>query len=816
MSNFGHEKIRCQGYRIRLVLHDLNDFRKKSFLFVRFKYDRVVKNIIYKIWCFFYKDLCSSPNQLILSSAGFHIPAHESSFIVQPNELVDVHIDRREISSAVAPTDILENSEVAEITNLPETMVESVGVTLRRMREDAPTVEAKCRSMQVAAIVDGKSLTSDESTGRSDNDAPEANNDAVARTASKCVAFVSRDVPIVPPTQFSSTIKDKTATLNSLYRSQQSLTKDDPLSSTDVEITAEKSSVVAKRARTSSSSSEDSDSSSSDSDLDESVDRRVGEIKAGTVTASTPVISSSHTAPHEEVEVEVSTDSSNHAINNTEVNIPVVNDSEMVEDSEGLPPAADCPATSSTNPRKRRRRRRRGAKKIQPEDTESRVTFAAEPDQHWGRNWRTSTLSHAQIDKMKRTPSVAINWNTRPANRRFVFDEDGAIKSRDDEHDDSSSAVGNPSVTDSSRQSASEPVSVPPVPAGRTVEVRDRIDNGSMLRPQYLERGNREVHSSTSLTMVPRGVRMQPRTRIAAPRRHEANNSNVENCVNVSSANPEPNSSIVNRKPVDRVRESSVDSHSSSIQQKATVSLSTHVVATNGTSQPIEHLSNCSIDQLCERVMAGQREPLVIVRSQLSTPSGDQSRHSSSRASLTNGQSEIGGGAYSATRQHCLSVDSISNCNVVNQVGQNRRLQKQRVRAGSSPSHLEGDEESDEPLPTQRVPTVKNDQFYGQFPVLSKPPRVNDIIAFKRLELSADYTPNVSEYREARVLEPGSTGPDGPLVRLQLLDAPVVVPRRGRFELEDPEGDEVVDLCEESGLDEVEWRLLIEPRLMFP
>ncbi|KAF0305034.1 Sulfhydryl oxidase 1 [Amphibalanus amphitrite] len=150
----------------------------------------------------------------------------------------------------------------------------------------------------------------------------------------------------------------------------------------------------------------------------------------------------------------------------------------------------------------------------------------------------------------------------------------------------------------------------------------------------------------------------------------------------------------------------------------------------------------------------------------------------------------------SSAQRGDASVDSITNCNVVNAVGQNRRLEKQRAR-GLPPG---GDKEN-------RAPAggVKDEGFYAQFPLMKEVAHKGDLIAFKCWDMAADYSPFVSEYREATVMETGDGGQYRPRGR-----------RRGRFEITSPDDDEVVDLEEESGIEERCWSELIQPRLLHP
>ena len=83
-------------------------------------------------------------------------------------------------------------------------------------------------------------------------------------------------------------------------------------------------------------------------------------------------------------------------------------------------------------------------------------------------------------------------------------------------------------------------------------------------------------------------------------------------------------------------------------------------------------------------------------------------------------------------------------------------------------------------------------------------PRVGDIIAFKVLEIGENYTPQISEYKEGKVVECDGTN----FVTFELIKN-VKTKKMGKFEIEEnPEADDKVQTFN--------WCDLVEPRLLFP
>jgi len=116
--------------------------------------------------------------------------------------------------------------------------------------------------------------------------------------------------------------------------------------------------------------------------------------------------------------------------------------------------------------------------------------------------------------------------------------------------------------------------------------------------------------------------------------------------------------------------------------------------------------------------------------------------------------------------------------------------------------------------PPESVP-VEEESSVSEFnpntyPLCVGPPRKGDIVAYKVLELSANYNPEVSDYRRGRITE---IKPNGELA-IEIIGNPISKKcYGGKFEIiEDDEGSEEEFETEAS----YHWNELIEPRLIFP
>ena len=97
------------------------------------------------------------------------------------------------------------------------------------------------------------------------------------------------------------------------------------------------------------------------------------------------------------------------------------------------------------------------------------------------------------------------------------------------------------------------------------------------------------------------------------------------------------------------------------------------------------------------------------------------------------------------------------------------------------------------------VNSAVKEKDYSSFPPLSAVPGVGAVVAFKVMELSADYTPGVSAYKEGKVL-----AVEGQKLSIELVAG--IIRRSGRFELGE---EEVVEKNVEHNM-----RDLIEPVLV--
>ncbi|XP_033826965.1 coilin [Periophthalmus magnuspinnatus] len=102
---------------------------------------------------------------------------------------------------------------------------------------------------------------------------------------------------------------------------------------------------------------------------------------------------------------------------------------------------------------------------------------------------------------------------------------------------------------------------------------------------------------------------------------------------------------------------------------------------------------------------------------------------------------------------------------------------------------------------------------YSSMPLLAAPPQVGQKIAFKLLELTENYTPEVSDYKEAKIL---SFDPNTKQIELELLTSFQAPVEPGKFDLvyQNPDGSERVEYAVDRGsLVTERWDSLLEPRL---
>ncbi|XP_073350630.1 coilin [Pagrus major] len=103
---------------------------------------------------------------------------------------------------------------------------------------------------------------------------------------------------------------------------------------------------------------------------------------------------------------------------------------------------------------------------------------------------------------------------------------------------------------------------------------------------------------------------------------------------------------------------------------------------------------------------------------------------------------------------------------------------------------------------------------YSSMPLLAAPPQVGQTIAFKLLELTENYTPEVSDYKEGKIVSFDYTSKQ---IELQLHNAFQAPVEPGKFDLvyQNPDGSESVEYAVSRGSRVTErWDSLLEPRLI--
>ncbi|XP_051792253.1 coilin isoform X2 [Erpetoichthys calabaricus] len=114
----------------------------------------------------------------------------------------------------------------------------------------------------------------------------------------------------------------------------------------------------------------------------------------------------------------------------------------------------------------------------------------------------------------------------------------------------------------------------------------------------------------------------------------------------------------------------------------------------------------------------------------------------------------------------------------------------------------------------ENPPAEEPKKDYASLPLLAAPPQIGQRIAFKLLELTENYTPEVSDYKEGKIISYDQTTSQ---VELEVLTSPAVSAEPGKFDLvyHTPDGAEVVEyaVTRSSKITE-RWSSLIEPRLI--
>ncbi|XP_064532118.1 coilin [Pseudopipra pipra] len=105
---------------------------------------------------------------------------------------------------------------------------------------------------------------------------------------------------------------------------------------------------------------------------------------------------------------------------------------------------------------------------------------------------------------------------------------------------------------------------------------------------------------------------------------------------------------------------------------------------------------------------------------------------------------------------------------------------------------------------------------YSVLPLLAAPPQLGEKIAFKRLELTENYSPEVSDYKEAKII---SWNADKKQIELEIISAPAgqIAKEPGKFDLvyQSADGAELIEYAVPQDTKITEsWDALIEPRLI--
>ncbi|XP_006833705.1 PREDICTED: coilin [Chrysochloris asiatica] len=111
-------------------------------------------------------------------------------------------------------------------------------------------------------------------------------------------------------------------------------------------------------------------------------------------------------------------------------------------------------------------------------------------------------------------------------------------------------------------------------------------------------------------------------------------------------------------------------------------------------------------------------------------------------------------------------------------------------------------------------PVEMHKKDYSTLPLLAAAPQVGEKIAFKLLELTSDYSPDVSDYKEGKIL---SHNPETQQMDIEILSSLPAMREPGKFDLvyHNENGAEVVEYAvTQDKRITVCWRELIDPRLI--
>ncbi|XP_059414367.1 coilin-like [Carassius carassius] len=114
----------------------------------------------------------------------------------------------------------------------------------------------------------------------------------------------------------------------------------------------------------------------------------------------------------------------------------------------------------------------------------------------------------------------------------------------------------------------------------------------------------------------------------------------------------------------------------------------------------------------------------------------------------------------------------------------------------------------------QNPPEIAPKRDYAALPLLAAPPAVGQKIAFKLLELTENYTPEVSDYKEGKII---AFNPQTKVMELELFSQPQAPAEPGKFDLvyQNSDGSERVEYAVTHGSQLTErWDSLLEPRLI--
>lgn len=161
-----------------------------------------------------------------------------------------------------------------------------------------------------------------------------------------------------------------------------------------------------------------------------------------------------------------------------------------------------------------------------------------------------------------------------------------------------------------------------------------------------------------------------------------------------------------------------------------------------------------------------------------------------------------------AIKTTVLSLETIQNKEAEKAMPPTSFLQKEQVSCAMQNGCADGTKNKTNIQETSDSSLKEKKKLYENFPPLNRFPVVGDVIAFKMLELTDLYCPEVSDYKEGRVVKINSSTD---VLEIDLVEEQIIPVRTGKFENLYPDEELEPQVVKKV---HVQWSAMIEPKLI--